>query len=68
MAPSTLQKDQRLLAVHMGTETVYVAFKDDAERKQYIANLKRDLADMGLAIRSRAGASIAKAEVSQPKP
>ena len=68
VSPSTVQKDHQLLAVHIGTETVYVAFKNDAERKQYIANFKRDLAHMGLAIKSRARASAGKAEGSQPKP
>jgi len=60
--PSTFQKDQRLLAVHRGTETVYVSFKSDAERKEYIGNLQRKLAGVGMEIQSRAGARAGKAE------
>ena len=65
--PSGAQKDQRLLAVHMGTETVYVSFKTEAERKQFIADLKRNLADVGLAVerRARTGSSSSEGRLAQ---
>jgi hypothetical protein len=49
--PSALPSGYRILAVHLGAQTVYVTFKSEEEKKQYLADLMRDLTETGHAVK-----------------
>jgi len=62
--PSAVPDGARILAVHLGAQTVYVSSRSEEEKQRYLADLARYLSERGLGVKP----SVPAREAGSPSP